>query len=140
MHADPSNHNSLGGIVLKHLQAREDWNEKSLGAKGFTLIELLVVIVILGILAAVVVFAVNGITDKGQTSACETDKKTLIIAVQAWNASPRVAPTANPYPTTQANLVSAELLDAPSTMHELTGGNTGGTVKPDVTAIAAGPC
>ena len=33
---------------------------------GFTLVELLVVIVILGILAAIVVFSVRGITDKGQ--------------------------------------------------------------------------
>ena len=37
--------------------------------KGFTLVELLIVIVILGILATVTVFAVRGITDKGQTSA-----------------------------------------------------------------------
>ena len=34
--------------------------------EGFTLIELLIVIVILGILATVVVFAVGGITDRGQ--------------------------------------------------------------------------
>jgi prepilin-type N-terminal cleavage/methylation domain-containing protein len=39
--------------------------------EGFTLIELLIVIVILGILAAVVVFAVNGITDRGEKSACK---------------------------------------------------------------------
>ncbi|MTA14881.1 MAG: prepilin-type N-terminal cleavage/methylation domain-containing protein, partial [Actinobacteria bacterium] len=37
---------------------------------GFTLVELLIVIVILGILATVTVFAVRGITDQGQTSAC----------------------------------------------------------------------
>src|SRR4051794_13950822 len=43
-----STEHSLGGTnVLKHLQAREDWDNKSLSAKGFTLIELLVVIVIL---------------------------------------------------------------------------------------------
>ncbi|MGW5532330.1 type II secretion system protein, partial [Streptomyces xanthochromogenes] len=36
---------------------------------GFTLIELLVVIVILGVLAAIVVFSVRGIGDKGHKSA-----------------------------------------------------------------------
>ena len=43
--------------------------------EGFTLIELLIVIVILGILATVVVFAVGGITDKGKTSACKAELK-----------------------------------------------------------------
>ena len=39
---------------------------------GFTLIELLLVIIILGILAAVVVFSVRGVSDRGQSSACKT--------------------------------------------------------------------
>ena len=38
--------------------------------RGFTLVELLIVIVILGILAAVTVFAVRGITDKSQENSC----------------------------------------------------------------------
>jgi general secretion pathway protein G len=54
--------------------------------EGFTLIELLIVIVILGILAAVVVFAVGGITDQGQTSSCKAEKKTLEVAVEAYRA------------------------------------------------------
>ena len=41
--------------------------------KGFTLVELLIVIVILGILATVTVFAVRGITDRGQENACDVD-------------------------------------------------------------------
>ncbi|MFG2518223.1 type IV pilin protein [Streptomyces sp. NPDC048527] len=53
---------------------------------GFTLIELLVVIVILGILAAVVVFSVRGINDKGQGSACKTDKSTIQTAEEAYFA------------------------------------------------------
>jgi general secretion pathway protein G len=72
--------------VLKHLQSSEDWNQKSIGAKGFTLIELLVVIVILGILAAVVVFAVSGITDKGQKNACLTEARTVRTAQEAYYA------------------------------------------------------
>ncbi len=54
--------------------------------KGFTLVELLIVIVILGILATVTVFAVRGITDQGQTSACNADKKTMQTAVEAYYA------------------------------------------------------
>jgi type II secretion system protein G len=54
--------------------------------EGFTLIELLIVIVILGILAAVVVFAVGGITDKGEVSACKADFKTVEVAVEAYYA------------------------------------------------------
>ncbi len=54
--------------------------------EGFTLIELLIVIVILGIRAAVVVFAVGGITDKGQKSACDADRKSLEVAVEAYYA------------------------------------------------------
>ena len=54
--------------------------------EGFTLIELLIVIVILGILATVVVFAVGGITDRGQESACDADFKTLEVAYEAYVA------------------------------------------------------
>jgi len=56
--------------------------------KGFTLVELLIVIVILGILATVTVFAVRGITNKGETSACSADKKTLEVAIESWYALP----------------------------------------------------
>lgn len=54
--------------------------------KGFTLVELLIVIVILGILATVTVFAVRGITDQGQSSACEADQKTMQTAAEAFFA------------------------------------------------------
>lgn len=54
--------------------------------EGFTLIEVLVVISILGVLAGIVVFAVAGVTDRGKTSACKTDKATVQTAVQAYYA------------------------------------------------------
>jgi prepilin-type N-terminal cleavage/methylation domain-containing protein len=53
---------------------------------GFTLIELLIVIIILGVLAGIVVFAVGGITDRGTLSACKSDKKTVEIAAEAYFA------------------------------------------------------
>jgi prepilin-type N-terminal cleavage/methylation domain-containing protein len=53
---------------------------------GFTLIELLIVIVILGILAAIVVFAVNGIQNRGTASACKADVETVTVAAEAYNA------------------------------------------------------
>ncbi len=55
--------------------------------KGFTLVELLIVIVILGILATVTVFAVTGITNQGKTSACQSDRKVLQTAEEAYNAN-----------------------------------------------------
>ncbi len=54
--------------------------------EGFTLIELLIVIVILGILATVVVFSVRGITDQGQDNACDTDVRTVEVALEAYFA------------------------------------------------------
>ena len=50
---------------------------------GFTLIELLIVIVILGILAAIVVFSVTGITSKGDTAACKSQVATIDTAFEA---------------------------------------------------------
>jgi general secretion pathway protein G len=79
--------------VLKHLRNREEWDGKSLPQKGFTLVELLVVIVILGILAAVVVFAVGGSTDKAQTSACKAERSAVETAVEAYRASTGSYPT-----------------------------------------------
>jgi general secretion pathway protein G len=54
--------------------------------RGFTLIELLIVIVILGILAGIVIFAVAGITDRGNAAACKSDRKTIEVAVEAYRA------------------------------------------------------
>ncbi|MFE4856340.1 prepilin-type N-terminal cleavage/methylation domain-containing protein [Streptomyces sp. NPDC056670] len=53
---------------------------------GFTLIELLVVIVILGVLAAIVVFSVRGIGDKGRKKAIAADAATLRTAEESYCA------------------------------------------------------
>ena len=50
---------------------------------GFTLIELLIVIVILGVLAAIVVFSVNGITNKGYKASCQATVASIDTAYEA---------------------------------------------------------
>jgi general secretion pathway protein G len=99
--------------------------------KGFTLVELLIVIVILGILATVTVFAVRGITDQGQSSACNTDERTLKVALESYyaqegNALGDVA--------TEDILVTAELLDDVSPQFEIEAGEV---VVADNTEFAA---
>lgn len=79
---------------------------------GFTLIELLIVIVILGVLAAVVVFAVGGITDRGDDAAVAADAKTVIHAMEAYRAINETYPT-------EAGLVSAGLLHDQSDIHDI---------------------
>lgn len=50
---------------------------------GFTLVELLIVIVVLGVLAAIVVFSLTGVTSKSEAAACQSDAKTVGVGVGA---------------------------------------------------------
>ena len=54
------------------------------GASGFTLIELLVVIAVLAILAAIVLFNVTGVKNRGSSAACSTDNQSVQTAVAAY--------------------------------------------------------
>ncbi len=67
--------------------SRVNFEDKNLIQRGFTLVELLVVIVILGVLAAVVVFAVGGITNTSKSSACQIEVRTINTATQAYYAN-----------------------------------------------------
>jgi prepilin-type N-terminal cleavage/methylation domain-containing protein len=99
--------------------------------KGFTLVELLIVIVILGILATVTVFAVRGITDKGTTSACAADKKTMEVAVESYFAQNGGATIPLTGGSASATLVAAGLLRSASAKY---------TANADGTLNAVAPC
>ena len=72
--------------------------------RGFTLIELLVVIAVLAILAAIVIFNVLGVTNRGSSSACVTDKATVQTAVDAYyNDNSQTYPTAGTSPNFTVN-------------------------------------
>jgi len=78
------------------------------GQGGFTLIELLVVIAVLAILAAIVIFNVTGVSDKGRTAACQTDLKTVQTATDAYYN------VHTAYPTALSDLVPTFLHTAPT--------------------------
>ena len=71
----------------RHHDIMERRNSGEASESGFTLIELLIVIVVLGILAAIVVFSLTGVTGESKQAACTTDAKSVEIAADAYQAA-----------------------------------------------------
>jgi prepilin-type N-terminal cleavage/methylation domain-containing protein len=68
-----------------HHQAVAEFGRDATPERGLTLIEILVVIVVLGILAAVVIFALGGIGGKTAVAACQADGATVASAIAVFN-------------------------------------------------------
>jgi prepilin-type N-terminal cleavage/methylation domain-containing protein len=81
---------------------------------GFTLIELLIVIVILGVLAGIVVFAVGAFNNDGVTAACKSDKKNVEIASEAFFAKTGAYPAGADDNTRMTALTPDYLKEIPS--------------------------
>lgn len=97
--------------------------------KGFTLIELLIVIVILGVLAAVIVFRVANVTDSAESNACEIEVRAVNTAIQAYKAAEGSLPTL-------AQLVPDYLEELPSA----TTASGGGSINSDGTFVPTTAC
>jgi prepilin-type N-terminal cleavage/methylation domain-containing protein len=78
-------------VTLMIERFREIQERKSAGNDsnyGFTLIELLIVIIVLGILAAIVVLSLGGVTGESKAAACNAEAHTVQIADDEYNADP----------------------------------------------------
>jgi prepilin-type N-terminal cleavage/methylation domain-containing protein len=90
--------------------------------RGFTLVEILVVIVILGTLAVVVAFSVQGVSDPGEPTACGVDARTLTQAADVYmtrqqvDVLPAIGTSADQY---ELFLVDVGLIKQVSTSHDL---------------------
>jgi prepilin-type N-terminal cleavage/methylation domain-containing protein len=106
----------------------ENGDVLQLDEEGFTLVELLIVVVVLGILAAVTVFGLSGTTSTSYKSACNTDARSVEVAVEAYHTNNN--PT---WPTTLDQLTAPDpggqtylrTLPGNTTKYKITLGNAG---------------
>lgn len=86
--------------------------------KGFTIVELLIVIVVIGILAAIVIVAFNGVQGQANKSAAQSAAGTVQKKAEAYNAEK------GSYPVSTANfdaVTSSKLTETGITLGPRTG-------------------
>jgi general secretion pathway protein G len=125
-------------------QPRSEADHKNLVEQGFTLVELLIVIVIMGILAGIVVFAVGNLTQSASNNACKTEGDTFATAFQAYKAESAhlgVAPTGADTQAIADTMRTDGVLAGSGKLKYLSnavGQNGGATAAPMWTATPAG--
>jgi general secretion pathway protein G len=95
-------------VFKRYRDIQERRHSEEANESGFTLIELLIVIVVLGILAAIVVFSLTGVTGQSKAAACTTDGRTVEVAADAYQAY------YGSYPTSSSLLYTTYLETWPS--------------------------
>ena len=109
--------------------------------KGFTIVELLIVIVVIGILAAIVIVAYQGVTARANTSKAQTNAVSLQKKAEAYNAD--TAGGNGVYPATAAAFIAvpaSSLGAVPAGITPQVGDptNVNGTTNVRYTACATG--
>jgi prepilin-type N-terminal cleavage/methylation domain-containing protein len=103
----------------------QDQDKQDKKEQGFTLIELLVAIVVVGILTAVAIVGIGGLTDNGKTSACKASRDAANAAAAVYYANHST------YASTFTQLDGDGALDVSNV--DITGGTPAGTVMKDGT-------
>jgi prepilin-type N-terminal cleavage/methylation domain-containing protein len=141
-----TNRDAAGEHQREEIQMQEQEQKKR--EQGFTLIELLIAIVVVGILTAVAIVGIAGLTNKGNTSACASTLDAARSASAVYYAN-----NGGTYPSTFTDLTNPNppLLTLPSGVTEgsttlsanswtvtMTGG---GTTQTAFSGLASGkPC
>jgi prepilin-type N-terminal cleavage/methylation domain-containing protein len=74
---------------------------------GFTIVELLIVIVVIGILAAIVIVAYNGIQNSAHNTAVQQDLRQAKMKIEAYRIDPNGGNGS--YPTSGTPLINADI-------------------------------
>jgi prepilin-type N-terminal cleavage/methylation domain-containing protein len=82
-------------------------------AKGFTIVELLIVIIVIGILAAIIIVAYNGVTSKANNTAAQSIAGDLAKKLEAYNADQGAYPN---YTTPAGTLTAQMVADSTATL------------------------